>query len=297
MKDILILGGGRIGSALSAMCGKGGHSVHVWDIVPEMSRTNRPVEELAKSANIIIFGIPSQAVSEMCEKLKPHLKPDALVVTLSKGIDTKTRKTMDEILADALGSQPFALLSGPMLAEELVKGMGGAAVVGTARAEDFRRLCETFEGTGLHLEHSDDVHGVALAGVLKNVFAIGLGIAGGLGWGENMKGWLVAHSSKEMRTIIELLGGQKETALTQAGLGDMVATGFSPHSSNHKFGKTLAETGTCDIRSEGCVSLPPLSELLRGKTEGLIVYEALRSIVINNADAKEIFGNLSHVSC
>jgi len=297
MQNILILGAGRIGSALHKLCVKQGHSVHVWDIVPEMSRTDLPLEELAAEADVVIFGIPSQAVSEMGRKLKPHLKEHALVVVLAKGIDAQTRKTMDEILSEALEAQPFALLSGPMLAEELVKDMGGAAVVGTARREDFERLCNVFKNTGLHLEHSDDVHGVALAGVLKNVFAIGLGIAGGLGWGDNMKGWLVAHSSGEMRAIIELLGGRKETALTQAGLGDMVATGFSPHSSNHKFGKALAETGKCDIRSEGCVSLPPLSKLLEGKADSLVVYNALRSIVVDGKPARETFEALSHVAC
>jgi glycerol-3-phosphate dehydrogenase (NAD(P)+) len=228
----------------------------------------------------------------MAGRLKPHLKENALIVTLAKGIDAESLKTMDEVLADALGDRPFALLNGPMLAEELVKGMGGAGVIGTARAEDFARLHGAFEGTGLRLEHSDDVHGVALAGVLKNVFAIGLGVAGGLGWGDNMKGWLVAHSSMEMRRIIVALGGREETALTQAGLGDMVATGFSPHSSNHRFGKSLAQTGQCDHRAEGCVSLPPLAALLEGKEEGLIVYRAIRAIVIDGADAHETFGRL-----
>lgn len=292
MNNILILGGGRIGSALAEMCVKKGHKVHVWDIVPEMSRTDRPVEELAEAADFIIFGIPSQAIIEMCTRLKSHLKADALVVTLAKGIDAETLRTMDEAVGEALKGHRFALLSGPMLAEELVKGMGGAAVVGTAHKEDFDHLRDAFEGTGLHLEYSDDVHGVALAGVLKNVFAIGLGIAGGLGWGDNMKGWLVAHSSKEMRHIIEVLGGKKETALSQAGLGDMVATGFSPHSSNHKYGKSLAETGVCDHQSEGCVSLPSLAKLLEGKGDNLVVYHALRKIVVDGVDAREVFNTL-----
>lgn len=292
MNNILILGGGRIGSALAQMCTKKGHNVSVWDIAPEMSRTDRPVEELAKEADFIIFGIPSQAVIKMCLQLKSHLKPNALVITLAKGIDAMTLRTMDEAVSEALEDHRFALLSGPMLAEELVKGMGGAAVVGTAHKEDFTHLHDAFEGTGLHLEHSDDVHGVALAGVLKNVFAIGLGIAGGLGWGDNMKGWLVAHSSMEMRIIIELLGGKKETALTQAGLGDMVATGFSPHSSNHKYGKALAETGVCSHKSEGCISIPPLAQLLEGKADELVVYNALRKIVVDGANARETFEKL-----
>lgn len=292
MNTILILGGGRIGTALSEMLLKKGHTAHVWDIVPEMSRTDKPVEELAEAADIVIFGIPSQAVAEMASRLVPHLTPDALVVNLAKGIDAESLKTMDEILAGALQDRRFALLNGPMLAEELVRGMGGAAVVGTARKEDFERLREAFDGTGLHLKHSDDLRGVALAGVLKNVFAIGLGVAGGLGWGDNMKGWLVAHSSMEMRRIIALLGGREETALTQAGLGDMVATGFSPHSSNHRYGKALAKTGQCDHESEGCVSLPPLAKLLDGKDEGLIVYRAIRRIVIDGASAEETFETL-----
>jgi len=286
--NVVILGSGRIGSALAELI-KNNAEVEVWDVDASKTPDRKPFKEIIPKADAVILGIPSQAIRRACADMKMLLKPDCLLISLSKGIEAETLKTMDEVLEDALPVQPFALLSGPMLAEELVKRMGGAAVVAAKEVSDFEKLKNLFEGEALHLEHSTDIRGVALAGVLKNVFAIGLGVAEGIGWGENMKGWLTAESAREMRTIIRLLGGDPETMLTQAGLGDMVATGFSPHSSNHKFGKVLAETGACDQRSEGCISLPSLAKMLEGRSTTLPVYRALEDIVVQNKDASEAF--------
>lgn len=286
--NVVILGSGRIGSALAELI-KSKASVEIWDVDASKTPDRKPFEKIIPKADAVILGIPSQAIRHACADMQPLLKPDCLLVSLSKGVEADSLKTMDEVLADALPHQPFALLSGPMLAEELVKRMGGAAVVATKEASDFEMLDRLFEDEALHLEHSTDIHGVALAGVLKNVFAIGLGVAEGIGWGENMKGWLTAESAREMQTIIRMLGGNPATMLTQAGLGDMVATGFSPHSSNHRYGKALAETGVCTHESEGCLSLPSLAKLLEGKTETLPIYEALEAIVVYNKDASETF--------
>lgn len=288
MKHVVILGSGRIGTALAELI-KDNAQVDIWDVDISKTPDRRPFEDIIPQADAVIMGIPSQAIRHACADMQPLLKPDCLLVVLSKGVEADSLKTMDEVMTDALPHQPFALLSGPMLAEELVKRMGGAAVVATKKAKDFEMLKSLFEGEALHLEHSTDLHGVALAGVLKNVFAIGLGIAEGVGWGENMKGWLTAESAREMQVIIRLLGGDPATMLTQAGLGDMVATGFSPHSSNHKYGKALAETGSCDHKSEGCISLPSLAKLLEGRSETLPIYEALEAVVVYNKNASETF--------
>jgi glycerol-3-phosphate dehydrogenase (NAD(P)+) len=135
------------------------------------------------------------------------------------------------------------------------------------------------------------MRGVALAGIIKNIYAIGLGIAGGLMWGDNQKGWLTGVAIREMANIIKLLGGEKETAYSVAGLGDLIATGYSPYSRNREVGNELVKTGTCCLESEGSRSLPIIASLLGQEKNTLPFFTALEEILIKNQNAKTIFEN------
>src|SRR3989338_844635 len=103
---------------------------------------------------------------------------------------------------------------------------------------------------------TSDVRGVAVAGVLKNIYALGLGIAHALGWGENQKGWFVSRALREMARAAELLGGTRETMLGIAGLGDLVATGFSPHSHNRTTGALFVTDPGRFPKAESINALP-----------------------------------------
>ena len=293
--NVTIIGGGRIGIAIAEFLKKKELTLEIWDLDPEKSLSGKSLADVIEPAEVIFMCVPSQAMRPAAAGVAEHIKDGTMVVSLSKGIDSKTHQTMDEVLADELPKRAkLAMMNGPMLAKEIMDGMGAAALLATKEKEDFENLEKLFEGTGFKLEYSNDVHGASVAGVLKNIYAIGLGISQGLGWGDNMKGWLVAESAKEMMGIIEELGGKKETILTQAGLGDLVATGYSPLSSNHRYGKTIIEKGECDIRAEGCVSFSSMVELLGKKGAKYPLYSALEEIIMKGKPAKEVFKRFTH---
>ncbi|MEK9194404.1 MAG: NAD(P)H-dependent glycerol-3-phosphate dehydrogenase, partial [Patescibacteria group bacterium] len=200
--------------------------------------------------------------------------------------ETNSKKTMSELLHLCVGLRNCTLISGPMLASEIIKGEPSFGVVAAGNKPTFKKIASLFKKTSLHLSYSRDLIGVALAGVLKNVYAIAFGIIRGLGWGNNAKGWLTTRALSEMSEIIKLLGGNKKTAYTLAGIGDLIATGSSPHSRNHGFGFEIATKGSSDIVSEGLVSLPPLQELIQGKKGDFPIFEGIYQIVINHENPK-----------
>ena len=230
-------------------------------------------------------------MEEAVKNIEPHLKKETIVISPAKGIDKETQKTIDGVLGAQLPQNNFAIMHGPMIAEELMQGMKGYAVIASKDKEVSDRVVDLFEGTELKLEPSNDVRGTALAGVLKNVYAVGLGIVDGLGLGMNFKGWYVGQAIKEMGEIIESLGGKKEAALSLAGVSDLIATGFSVNSRNHKVGFDIAQNGDCELESEGTISLPSIIKLLGDKSKSLPILIALEEIVMQDKEAKKAFNN------
>jgi glycerol-3-phosphate dehydrogenase (NAD(P)+) len=137
-----------------------------------------------------------------------------------------------------------------------------------------------------------DMRGVALAGVLKNIYAIGLGIADGLQWGDNKKSRLVTQAIEEMAIIMQALGGKKESAFGGAGLGDLVATGYSPYSRNRRVGYELVKTRVCCLESEGSRALSVFASIARRQNLSLPFLAVLEVILIKNKDAKISFEKL-----
>ena len=149
-----------------------------------------------------------------------------------------------------------------------------------------------FAGTKMRVETSDDVPGVVWSAILKNVYAIGLGMTEGLGWGANARGWFVAKAVEEAGGILEDLGGRRETFHGVAGVGDMVATGFSPHSKNRTLGEHWAKEGKAPFESEGQVSLPQLLQVLGKRASKYPALMALKATLIGKKKAKAVFADL-----
>jgi len=208
---------------------------------------------------------------------------------LSKGIEAKTLKTMDLLLAELLtDAQSFALLSGPTMAEEVLSGMRAAAVVASPNPNVFELLQELFAKSRLALEYSSEVHSVALTAVLKNIYAMAMGMANALEISDNAAGTLMVHIIREMRIIVERLGGDPEMVLSLAGLGDMILTGFSRHSHNRASGRELLEKGELTRKAEGFTAFPSLVELLENDLEDLPLLQALQSIITDDMSAQEV---------
>ena len=151
---------------------------------------------------------------------------------------------MSEILAECLPRNPVAVLSGPSHAEEVVRKMPTAVVLGSARADVRHRLQQTFATSFFRPYTSEDVAGIELGGALKNIFALAAGASDGLGLGDNAKAALITRSLAELIRLGVALGGRRETFQGLSGIGDLMVTCFSRHSRNRAVGERLGK-GEC----------------------------------------------------
>lgn len=297
MKHILIIGAGRIGKAIGTTVARDEIHVEYWDNNPSQVEHMKPLEELVPQADVIFLCIPSFAMTSVIQSIKRGLKPEAIIVSLAKSLERDTGRTMDELLKDELpNNQPFCIFAGPLLAEELHnKKGGGIAVVGTRKQETFLSMKQLFDGTPIHTIHSSDVRGSALCGVVKNMFAIGIGMIDGLEAADNVKGSVTAQALVELRALIVELGGKAETAEGQAGFGDFIATAFSQHSGHRTFGECVVKDGAKDEQREGCIALVKVHEYLSEGYDSYPLLKTIYNVVVNDHEPKTIL-DLSFLS-
>jgi glycerol-3-phosphate dehydrogenase (NAD(P)+) len=288
---ILFIGHGKIGSAIHHVLTHGKKNppkVDCWDVDRTRMKVVCDLAEAVPRADVIFLCVPSWNLSEATKEIKPYLKSKTILIGISKGLDRDTSETVDAVIARYFPKQPFALLFGPMLADELIAGHVGAASVASSSSRAREMIEHAFRGTALRVIPTRDVRGTALCGVLKNIYAIGLGIARELDLGDNFGGWYVEQALEEMGKILKILGGKSETRLTPAGIGDLVATGFSAHSKNVSYGRELVMSGKPTGPSEGSISIPPLKKRLGAHTRDLPLFQKLERIVVHGADPRTI---------
>lgn len=288
--SVAIVGAGGIGAAIGKVLEeKKEINVDFWDVDPAKLERSARIEDVCSRADIIFLCVPSWTVREAIKNITPCVREDAPIISVSKGVEDKTGKNMNELLSEILSdANPWALFSGPMLADELRRGMMGSGVVAAQeknafhKSHMFLKIQSVFAGTNLAVEYSLDAQGVALCGVLKNFYAIALGVVSALGLGNNATGLFVARALKEMANLIQVLGGNSNTVFGSAGVGDFIATGFSEYSKNRRAGEELIKKGICLTKSEGCVSIEPFVKSLAYKKIDMppilsAIYQSLRS--------------------
>ncbi len=290
MKKIAIIGVGEIGKALGFVFEKNTSLlVEYWDKDSSKIPVKKELSEVVSGADFLFLCIPSWAVRDAVLGVLSFIKKDAIVVCLSKGIEKDSKKTMNEVLAELLpNEQNFLLLNGPMLAEEIAAEGFSAGMAASKKEENFEKIKPLFKNSNIKLEYSKDVYGVALCGVLKNIYALLLGMADGLKATDNRKGYLVSKATNEMASIVKILGGKKETAFSVAGLGDLIATGFSECSHNWCTGCKIAK-GNKDATSEGTNSLSVILNILKDRANEFLILKTLDKIVNKKEDPSLIF--------
>ncbi len=314
-EKILILGKGEIGLAIgkvlgekfsasakggSAPGGKGGPAsgweIYFWDKNPERTTQNMTLQQMVETSGFVFLCVPSWALRNALESVKSFLKPETVLVSLAKGMES-AGKTMDQIIRETVSNE-FTLMSGPMLAEEISQSMPGFAVLAASNVACAAKVKELFNGTSIHVETSDKVQSVAFAGVLKNVYALILGIASGLGYGDNVRGFLISKILEEWNELADLLKLDRAVLAGVAGQGDFVATSTSKYSKNRELGEKLVQGEAAGLESEGLKSLSGLVGLVlsasAGRAGGLPIYLGLlKKVVIDNLPAKEVFGSVT----
>lgn len=289
MQKVLIIGAGEIGQAIASLLKKAGKAdVDFWDSEPNKVANQKDLKKLVKFAEVIFLAIPSKAVRAVLSDIGGEVGRNVPVIVLAKGLETNTGKTMDLVLKEYLGRKRGMLLYGPMIAEEISAGKGTAAVLAGYSAGMAKKVISLFECHDLRLTFSKDLRGVALTGVLKNIYSVGLGIVHGLELSCNFRGWYVAQACLEMGEIVPRLGGKRETVYGQSGVGDLVATGFSSDSRNHQVGYNLAKEQKTEMESEGTKALAMVCNQL-GNSSRYPLLNVLRLVVIERRPVAEYF--------
>lgn len=290
---IVMLGAGKIGSAIGRTLDKNGCRVEYWDAMPGKVRGQKPLGKIVPGAAAVFLCLPSWCLREAGESIAKFLSPKTMVVSVSKGLEKKTMLPSDGVLHQVLPEgTPYVYLGGPLLADEILKKQPGFGVAASADPAALRKMKALFSGTRLKIETTDDVSGVVWSAILKNVYAIGLGMTEGLGWGANARGWYVAKAVAEAGSILEDLGGRRETFHDTAGVGDLVATGFSPHSKNRTLGEAWAKKGKASFQSEGQVSMPALLKTLGARARNYPLLMALKATLVDRKQARSVFKKL-----
>lgn len=281
--NVLIMGAGEIGGAIAHLLkDKPGLTTRMWDKNGDRVPGQLPLAELVPTSEVVFLCVPSNAIRNALLSLKELLAPRTIVVTLTKGIERETCKTTDKLIEEMLPERMYALLSGPMIAEELLQGTPGAAVVGTRSVATYRRVADVFAGTALAVSHGKNPQSVAMCGVLKNIYAVALGIIEATGDGANMRGMFFTKSLNEMQGVLRHLGAAPEVAYGIAGIGDLIATATSPYSRNRVVGEELAQGKKQRMESEGLNALPCIPSMLGTHLEEFPMLSALHHIVEGN---------------
>jgi len=257
-----VLGAGSWGTALALLLGRNGCRVRLWDHSPELISelgrdgenrrflpgfplppTLNPVAELAaalEGANELLIVVPSHAFAEVLHRL-PEPLPDTLGITwATKGFEPDTGRLLHQVAEDILGPRELAIISGPSFANEVAKGLPTAVTVASRSPERARRVAAYLHGERFRAYTSDDLIGVQVGGAAKNVLAVAVGIADGLGFGANTRAALITRGLVELIRLGTGLGGRRETFMGLTGLGDLVLTCTDNQSRNRRLGLALA---------------------------------------------------------
>src|SRR5581483_7305822 len=198
--------------------------------------------EAVSCAEIVLSVMPSQHCRRLFAQMRPHLRPDMLFVSASKGLEESTLQRMTEVIASVLGPQHawrIAALSGPSFAKEVARGDPTAVAVASSDPVACEVVQRELSDPGLRVYTNDDVVGVELGGALKNTIAIAAGICDGLGLGHNSVAALITRGLAEITRLVAACGGKQETMSGLAGLGDLVLTCTGGLSRNRSVGVEL----------------------------------------------------------
>ncbi len=261
-----VIGGGSFGSAIADIIGTCGHDVRLWFRKPEAAeafnlthenakylpgiplsaniRGTPSLEETVRDSAVIFLCVPSPSFRDLARQVGEYCEPHQMLVSTTKGIEEGSFKLMTEILREETCSLQIAALSGPNLAKEIVAKMPSGTVIASRFERVNRKVQELLSGPYFRVYSNSDVHGVELAGVLKNVYAIATGLTTALKYGDNTRGMLITRGLAEMSRLAACLGCNPMTFLGLAGVGDLVTTCSSPLSRNYRVGWLLGQGKT-----------------------------------------------------
>jgi len=315
-----VLGSGNWGTAFAKVLADAGHEVTLWArrpelaeaiarthtnpdylpgiaLPPQVSATHDAAAALA-GAELVAIALPAQTLRENLVGWVPLLPPAATLVSLMKGVELGTAKRMSEVIAEVTGAAPerIAVLSGPNLALEIAREQPTATVVACTDLDRAAVIQRALTAPYFRPYTNADVVGCELGGAVKNVIALAVGIAHGMGYGDNTAASLITRGLAETSRLGIALGADPLTFAGLAGLGDLVATCSSPLSRNRAFGARLgqgesvqqAQEATHGQVAEGAKSCRSVLELAQRHAVDVPITQAVEAVCFRGLNPSEM---------
>ena len=263
---ISVLGAGGWGTTLAILLHYNGHNVTLWEYkksyakelikkhintdylpgikIPKEIIITPDIEESTDDKNLIVLAVPSQFLRGIVKKISYNRIEDAILVSVSKGIEKNSLMTMSQMLKDVfphLNENQIGVISGPSHAEEVSKRVPTAVVAASADIETSKTIQAAFMTSYFRIYASTDILGVELGGAFKNIIAIGAGIIDGAGFGDNTKAAIMTRGVSEISRLGLAMGARPETFAGLSGMGDLIVTCMSRHSRNRFVGEQIGK--------------------------------------------------------
>ncbi len=304
---ITVLGAGSYGTALAICLARNGNVITLWgrnkadmadmaqnrvnnhylpDIrFPDTLQPTSDLQAAVSGSRNILLVVPSHAFAETLHQIKPFLQPDARVAWATKGLEAETGRLLQDVAREILGEQiSLAVFSGPTFAREMASGLPTAISLSSTDPEFIRELSDLLHcAKSFRVYTNPDFIGVQLGGAVKNVIAIGAGMADGIGFGANARTALITRGLAEMSRLGCALGAQKDTFMGMAGLGDLVLTCTDNQSRNRRFGLLLGQGKGVDE------AMQSIGQVVEGYRNAKEVFNLARRVGVEMPITEQIY--------
>ncbi|MEB3221992.1 MAG: NAD(P)H-dependent glycerol-3-phosphate dehydrogenase [Candidatus Sericytochromatia bacterium] len=320
-----IVGGGSWGTALSHLIGSNGHDVLHWMrdagtvdevnatrvntrylpgmVLPARVRATTSLEAVGTGCRLILLVVPSGSLRGVVAELGAHLDGAHQVVHAVKGFEGSTLKRMSEVVREETCVRQIGVLSGPNLAREVAEGQPSATVVASHFPAVIDAARAVLAGPTFRVYGNTDVVGAEVGGAVKNIMAIAAGIATGLSFGDNTRALLLTRGLAEVARLGHHLGARQETFSGLSGIGDLMATCFSPLSRNFQVGLRLARgeslaaiVGEMRQVAEGVKTARTVHEYATAEGVHMPITEGVYQIVHGGVEPREVLAGLMNIT-
>ncbi len=323
---VAVLGGGSWGATLASLLAKKGHEVALWEFDPRAANSLASTRKLSvlpeldvpasihvtndlasalRERTVVVSATPSHVVrSTMSSVWKTNaLERKAIIINVSKGLEEKTLKRMSQVISEELHVplNRVASLSGPSHAEEVCRHMPTAIVAAGLDKKIVARVQSLFQTDFFRVYATQDLIGVELGGMLKNIFAIACGISDGLGLGDNSRAAILTRGLNEMTRIGVKMGGEMLTFFGLTGMGDLIVTCLSQHSRNRLLGEKIGKGKSVEqalsemtMVAEGMKAAPSAFQLSQKLKLDCPLIQEIYHVLYKGKDPKTSLQDLMH---
>ena len=325
MSKVVVLGAGQWGTTMAQVLCDAGNHVLMWgrsqelvdevnnkhtnskyldeNILPVGLKATTDLREAFDYSNIYVLAVPAQTLRENLTAWKSMVQPNALFVSTLKGIEVSTMSRMTEIITEVMQTENIAIITGPNLANELILRQPAGAVSAAATVAIAEKVQQLFTTPYYRVYTSVDVLGCELAGAIKSVIALAVGISIGMGYGENTQAMLITRGLNEVARLCAAHNADPLSAAGLAGMGDLVASCGSALSRNRTFGEVLGKSGSMEVAKnqvaktvEGVASSSAVLEIAHRVGIEVPVIEAVADVVSGSLTPEQALDRLMEIT-